>query len=237
MASETFTLHRLGVIHAPWPDKFGVPRQAGLVDATSRLELDPAVLETNALRGLETASHLWIVFVFHRLAEARWRPTVRPPRLGGNARLGVLATRSPFRPNRLGLSAVRLLGVDGLTLLLGGGDFVDGTPVVDIKPYLPWADALPDARSGWSDAPPPRRNVRFSATALTQLDRHPRCDELRTLIRDTVALDPLPAYRCASSEIHGVRILDVDVRFSREGEDFVVVELVRAVPPRPREVS
>ena len=217
----------IGVLRTPWPDKFGVPRQPGLTDARCRLDLDPQVVPAEALRGLDAYSHLWILFVFHRVPAEGWRATVRPPRLGGNTRVGVFATRSGFRPNRIGTSVVQLDTIDGLSLQLRGGDFVDGTPVLDIKPYLPWSDALPDARADWSGAPPERLLVRFDAEAERSLAAHPRTAELRELIVQTLALDPRPAYRPDTSDrTYGVRILDVDVRFSHERDALVVREIV-----------
>lgn len=228
MAAEGNTWRPLGILRSPWPAKFGVPRQAGLCEARCRLDLHPEEIGPEALRGLEGFSHLWILFCFHRVPDLGWRSTVRPPRLGGNARMGVLATRSGFRPNRIGLSAVRLLGIEGLSLHLVGGDFVDETPVVDIKPYLPWSDAIADARADWSDAPPPRSPVAFTPGAERQLAEHARHMELRPLIVDTLALDPRPGYQTTpSGRAHGVRILDVDVRFTRESDGFLVREIVR----------
>jgi tRNA (adenine37-N6)-methyltransferase len=218
----------LGILRTPWPEKFGVPRQAGLTRAACRLVFDPAIVDVEMLRGLEAFSHLWILFVFHRLP-ATSRSTVRPPRLGGNARVGVFATRSGFRPNRIGCSAVRLVGIEGLSLALEGGDFVDGTPVVDIKPYLPWSDAIPDARADWSAEPPARFSVRFDAAAERQLAVHARAIELQSLIIETLSLDPRPSYLEDSPDRrYGVRILDVDVRFTRDAEAFVVQEIVSA---------
>jgi tRNA (adenine37-N6)-methyltransferase len=223
MHDEPHTWRPLGHLRSPWPDKFGVPRQAGLTQASCRLELDPAMVDAEALRGLETFSHLWILFVFHRIPHGDARSTVRPPRLGGNARMGVLATRSGFRPNRIGLSAVRLVGIDGLRLRLLGGDFVDGTPVVDIKPYVPWSDAIADAHAEWSSGPPDRCPVSFTAPAERQLAAHPRHAELRPLIVETLALDPRPAYqREATERVYGMRLLDVDVHFTRAPDGFVV---------------
>jgi tRNA (adenine37-N6)-methyltransferase len=227
MSDESYAWQPLGRLRSPWPEKFGVPRQPGLTRAQCRLELDPRVVEPEALRGLEGFSHLWILFVFHQVPAGGSRCTVRPPRLGGNERMGVFATRSGFRPNRIGLSAVRLVGIEGLSLRLLGGDFVDGTPVVDIKPYVPWSDAIADAHSDWSAMPPPRHPVRFTPAAQQQLAEHPCRDELHPLIVETLGLDPRPGYRAAASpRPYGVRLLDVDVRFTREPDAFVVQAIV-----------
>ena len=137
-----------------FPTKFGIPRQSGLVDALeSTIVFEPEFRNADALRGIEGFSHLWIIWQFSQAVRQGWSPTVRPPRLGGNTRMGVFATRSPFRPNNLGLSCVRLLGMEetrkfGTVLHVGGADLMDGTPIFDIKPYIPYSDARPDARGG-----------------------------------------------------------------------------------------
>ena len=151
---SAFQFEQIGVIHSPYKEKFAVPRQPGLVTSGSgELHLIAPYNQTDAVRGLEAFSHLWVVFVFHQTMEGGWRPTVRPPRLGGNARMGVFATRSTFRPNPIGMSLVELKGIrcqkDRVILELGSLDLVDGTPVIDIKPYLPFAEALPDARASY----------------------------------------------------------------------------------------
>ncbi|WP_040095556.1 tRNA (N6-threonylcarbamoyladenosine(37)-N6)-methyltransferase TrmO, partial [Aeromonas australiensis] len=156
-----FEIDTLGIIRSPYKEKFAIPRQPGLVkSARARLELLPPYDQPDVLRGIEQFSHLWLSFVFHQTMAQGWHPTVRPPRLGGNERVGVFATRSTFRPNPLGLSVVELHGVGRergkLWLELGAVDLLDGTPIVDIKPYVPYADSLPDARGGFApDAPTP----------------------------------------------------------------------------------
>lgn len=197
-----FTFNPVGIVHSPYKEKFSVPRQPGLVPAAeATLELYPPYNQPDAVRGLEGYSHLWLVFVFHQTMEKGWRPTVRPPRLGGNERMGVFATRSTFRPNPIGLSVVELTGVTvhrGSVLLhLRGGDLVDRTPVLDIKPYIPYADSLPHARAEIASSPPDcLMRVDFSDTARQQLQTnkasHPG---LRALIEQVLALDPRPAYR------------------------------------------
>lgn len=155
-----FEIDTLGIIRSPYKEKFAIPRQPGLVkSARARLELLPPYDQPDVLRGIEQFSHLWLSFVFHQTMAQGWHPTVRPPRLGGNERVGVFATRSTFRPNPLGLSVVELHGVGRergkLWLELGAVDLLDGTPVVDIKPYIPYADSLPDARGGFAPEAPP----------------------------------------------------------------------------------
>ena len=203
-------------VHSDFPSKFGVPRQSGLVeDLTSTLVFEPEFRSEDALRGLEGFSHLWLVWVFHQAAQRDWSPTVRPPRLGGNARMGVFATRSPFRPNPIALYAVRLDGVErteawGTVLRLRGADLVDGTPVLDVKPYLPYADCVPDALGGFAAAP--------AAPALAVdippdlLERVP--PERRRALLGVLAQDPRPRYQKDPDRVYGFGFAGLEVRFS-----------------------
>ena len=215
---ESFALTPIGYVISDYADKFGVPRQPGLAPAANaRLVLSPPYDDPLAVRGLEAFSHVWISFVFHQSPE-RWSPLVRPPRLGGNRKVGVFASRSTHRPNRLGLSLATLDGIDtrqGVHLRLSGCDLVDGTPVVDIKPYLPWAEARPDARAGFAPDAPARLAVHFSAAALTQLATRDDHTSLRALIEQVLSQDPRPAYQQhqPSERVYGVRLRDVDVKF------------------------
>lgn len=230
-----FQLRPIGLIHSPFKEKFGVPRQPGIATAAkAELQLLPPYDREEALEGLEGFSHLWILFYFHVTAERGWRPTVRPPRLGGNARVGVFASRSTHRPNPIGLSAVRLEGwgrENGRLLLrLRGADLVDGTPVLDIKPYLPYADSIPQARGGFAEqAPAARLRVVYTEPALAAVQaRSAAYPELKTLIEQVLAADPRPAYRQrrASARQYGMRLLDFDLRWRVEGDEVVVEELV-----------
>jgi tRNA-Thr(GGU) m(6)t(6)A37 methyltransferase TsaA len=217
----------IGVVRSPYDEKFGVPRQAGLApEVEAWIELDPAVVEPESLRGLDGCSHLWVLFELH-LAGASPGATVRPPRLGGNARLGVFATRSPFRPNPIGLSAVALQRVEGMTLCIRGGDFVNGTPVLDLKPYLPYADAIVEARCAWAMSPPVSLALEFSAEANAALESHPQGEALRSIIEQSLRWDPRPAYRRDhdGDRVHGVSFLGVNVRF-RAADGVVRVESV-----------
>ncbi|PRY71732.1 tRNA (N6-threonylcarbamoyladenosine(37)-N6)-methyltransferase TrmO [Halomonas ventosae] len=220
--ADAFHLTPIGIIESDFPDKFGIPRQPGLATAArASLVLVPPFDDPLAVRGLTAFSHLWLTFVFHLSPEpagpARWSPLVRPPRLGGNAKVGVFASRSTHRPNRLGLSLVELVEIDtshGVRLGLRGADLVDGTPVLDIKPYLPWAEARPEARAGFAPEAPPTLAVSLSPEAEAMLARRPDGDSLRELILQVLAQDPRPAYRHgAEARIYGVRLRDVDVRF------------------------
>jgi len=212
----------IGVIESPFKERFGIPRQAGLVVAAeARLRLLPPFASVDAVRGLSEFSHVWIIFRFADSGLRDGQLMVRPPRLGGNERLGVFATRSPFRPNSIGMSAVRLLAVDvtdgHVCLQLGGGDFLDGTEVLDIKPYVPYADSIPFAQAGFATHPPSHvLAVEFSAAALASLAicaiEQPR---LRELIAQSLQLDPRPAYQADgdSGRQYGVRLYDVDVKW------------------------
>ncbi|MGK4473721.1 tRNA (N6-threonylcarbamoyladenosine(37)-N6)-methyltransferase TrmO [Aeromonas molluscorum] len=232
-----FEIDTLGVIHSPYKEKFAIPRQPGLVkSALARLELLPPYDQPDVLRGIEQFSHLWLSFVFHQTMAQGWHPTVRPPRLGGNERVGVFATRSTFRPNPLGLSVVELLGVGRergkLWLELGAVDLLDGTPIVDIKPYIPYADSLPDARGGFApDAPAPPLVVSFSSQAEQQLHPwlkdHP---ELRLLVSEVLAQDPRPAYKKGKPDEkeYGVRLFDLNVRFRISEPDCQVLAITPA---------
>ncbi|WP_280546135.1 tRNA (N6-threonylcarbamoyladenosine(37)-N6)-methyltransferase TrmO [Halomonas sp. 11-S5] len=219
---DAFHLTPIGIIESDFPDKFGIPRQPGLATAArASLVLVPPFDDPLAVRGLEAFSHLWLTFVFHLSPEqpdpARWTPLVRPPRLGGNTRVGVFASRSTHRPNRLGLSLVELVDINttrGVRLRLRGADLVDGTPILDIKPYLPWAESRPEAHAGFAPEPPPTLAVSLSPEAEAVLAERPDGDALRELIRQVLAQDPRPAYRSgAEARVYGVRLRDVDVRF------------------------
>ncbi|REC95641.1 tRNA-Thr(GGU) m(6)t(6)A37 methyltransferase TsaA [Kushneria indalinina DSM 14324] len=231
----------IGTIESCYPDKFGIPRQPGLApSATAVLRLKAPFDHPDCVRGLEQFSHLWISFIFHQSPE-RWTPLVRPPRLGGNARVGVFASRSTHRPNRLGLSLVELAGIEydpAPTLLLRGHDLVDATPVVDIKPYLPWADSVENASAGFAPEPPPQLDVRLSDDCQRTLSERPDGASLGALIRQVLSQDPRPAYRRDKRDDrgYGVRLHDLDVRFHVEtdnhghGHESVIV--VDSLVPR-----
>lgn len=216
-----FSFSQIGVIHSPWKEKFAVPRQPRLVeDGGGELHLHAPYNHPEAVRGLEDFSHLWLLFVFHQTMAGGWRPTVRPPRLGGNTRMGVFATRSTFRPNPLGMSLVELKGIrcekQQVVLQLGSLDLVDGTPVIDIKPYLPFAEALPEAHSGFArQAPAADMPVSFSTEARLQLAQHQqRYPHLERFITQTLAQDPRPAYRQgAETGEYAASLLEFNVRW------------------------
>ena len=214
-------------ISSEFPTKFGIPRQSGLVPETrARIVFEPEYRNADALRGIEGFSHLWLIWEFSETARAGWSPTVRPPRLGGNARLGVFATRSPFRPNPIGLSCVCLEGVEktaqeGTVLVVSGADLMDGTPIFDIKPYLPYADAHPEAAGG------------FTADAgdfLLKVELPPALEQKipsahRAALRGVLSHDPRPSYQADSGRVYAMRFLDFDVRFTVEGGVLTVREI------------
>jgi len=231
-----FQFAPIGVVHSCFREKFGIPRQPGLVPAArATLELLPPYNQPAAVRGLEGFSHLWLLFVFHGVPAGRWRATVRPPRLGGNRRLGVFATRSTFRPNPIGLTAVKLDHIavrrGQVALHLAGVDLLDGTPVLDIKPYLPYADRIVEAVGGFAAAAPETGlTVEFSPAASAFCAAWPGGGDLRELINQILRQDPRPAYERASPSprLHGMRLHDLDVRWEIRDGVARVIEIAAA---------
>lgn len=207
-------MHPIARVSTCYPDKFGVPRQSGLVPgARARLVFEPPFRSPDAVRGLEGFSHVWLIWVFSENLREGWSPTVRPPRLGGNVRMGVFATRAPFRPNPIGLSAVRLERVelhpqDGPVLHLSGVDLVDGTPILDIKPYVPLADCIPEASEGFTSSPCERLDVEIPAALGAALPP----EELAALT-ETLSLDPRPRYQDDPERIYGLLFSGWEVKF------------------------
>ena len=215
----------IAVIHTDFPTKFGLPRQSGLVDSLKgRIVFEPKYRDPNALRGLEEFSHLWLIWQFSEAVREDWSPTVRPPRLGGNTRMGVFATRSPFRPNALGLSSVKLLKVEpntpqGPVLTVGGADLLNGTPIFDIKPYLPYVDAHPDARGGFTDTTKfYTLQVQAEPEVLEQIPADKR-DALLGVLRS----DPRPSYQHDPERLYGLSFGGVEVKFKVDGDVLTVV--------------
>ncbi|MFO6299262.1 tRNA (N6-threonylcarbamoyladenosine(37)-N6)-methyltransferase TrmO [Rahnella selenatireducens] len=230
----SFSFEQIGIIHSPYKEKFAVPRQPGLIqDGGGELHLHAPYNQPEAVRGLEDFSHLWVMFIFHQTMDGGWRPTVRPPRLGGNIRTGVFATRSTFRPNPLGMSLVELKGIrcqgQSVILQLGSLDLVDGTPVVDIKPYLPFAESHPEARAGFAQhAPQADMPVEFLPQAESQLAKNAvKYPHLRRLITQILGQDPRPAYRKGESveRDYAVRLLEFNVRWRVVGSLNQVLSL------------
>ncbi|HMW64057.1 MAG TPA: tRNA (N6-threonylcarbamoyladenosine(37)-N6)-methyltransferase TrmO [Accumulibacter sp.] len=226
------SLRPIGYLATPFRDRFGIPRQPRLAPhACGTLRLLPPCDRVEAVRGLDAFSHVWLTFVFHRTA-GRWSPTVRPPRLGGNRRVGVFASRSPFRPNPLGLSLVELRALDtrdGVVLTFAGVDLLDGTPILDIKPYLPFVDREDEARTGFVAGPPVRLPVDFSARALGQLPCHAeRWPDLVALLDEVLAYDPRPAYAADALRIYGFRLYDLEIQWRCTGERAIVEQILPA---------
>lgn len=229
----SFQLEPIAVIHTPFREKFGTPRQPGLVPtAEGWLEFLPPFSCEEALQGLEQFSHLWLIALFHATAGSAWQPMVRPPRLGGNVRQGVFATRSPFRPNPLALSCCRLLGIerrDGkLGLRLEGVDLIDGTPILDLKPYVPYADCHPEARGGaFQEKPDSVLQVGFTSVAEAQLrEQQERLPQLRALIIEVLQLDPRPAYQAEDPQrTYGVSLHDLNIRWQLVSGEARVIDI------------
>ncbi len=229
-----YLLTPIATVESPYKEKFGTPRQSGLAPSVrTRIVFLPEFSSPEAVRGLTDYSHLWLLFIFHHNWQKGWQPTVRPPRLGGNRRVGVYASRSPFRPNPIGLSAVKLLAVHDqegdIYLEVEGADLIDGTPIVDIKPYIEYADSFPDAISGFApQAPEPLLKVEYSPQAQTQLDAlHHDTPELDAMIRETLSLDPRPAYRRNSQDKreYGVNLAGYNIRWQVSDENIKVTAI------------
>ena len=211
------------------PEKFGIPRQAGIVEALEGLVVfEPEYREPEALRGLEGFSHIWLIWQFSKAVREGWSPTVRPPRLGGNTRMGVFATRSPFRPNALGLSCVRLLGIEqtaaeGMVLRVAGADLMDGTPIFDVKPYLPYADSHPEASGGF--APDSGDTLQVSYASGT-LDKIP--EGKREALTGILANDPRPRYQADPERVYGLSFAGKQVKFRVNGDELTVLAVEAA---------
>ena len=224
MSNETMTLKVIAHIHTAFPTKFGIPRQSGLVDGLrGEIIFTPEYRNADALRGLEDFSHIWLVWQFSGAVRESWSPTVRPPRLGGNTRMGVFATRSPFRPNPLGLSSVRLEAIEyrpevGPVLIVRGADLMDGTPIFDIKPYLPYTDSHPDAVGGFTDGLE-SRCLRVECPPQL-LERIPA--DSREGLLGVLAGDPHPRYQEDPQRVYGMGFAGQNVRFTVAGDTLTV---------------
>lgn len=221
------TIQPIAHMKSDFPSKFGIPRQSGLAtQLRSTIIFEPEFRNADALRGLEDFSHLWIIWQFSQNLRDGWSPTVRPPRLGGNARLGVFATRSPFRPNALGLSCVRLLSLEetkehGVVIHVAGADLMDGTPIFDIKPYIPYADCHPDASGGFTD----RADDYILEVIIPQhlLNKLP-VDKQAAAI-GILSHDPRPSYHRSSDRIYGLPFAGFDIRFTVAQNTLTVIEV------------
>ena len=226
---QDVTIQVIARMKSDFPTKFGIPRQSGLVDELrSTIVFEPEFRNADALRGIEGYSHLWLIWQFSEAVRNDWSPTVRPPRLGGNTRIGVFATRSPFRPNSLGLSSVRLLGVEdtkefGTVIHVAGADLMDGTPIFDIKPYIAYGDSHPDAVGGFTDtADDFLLKVNFPTDLLQKLP-----EEKRTAAIGILSHDPRPSYQRFPERIYGLPFAGFDIRFRVEDNQLTVIEITK----------
>ena len=226
---EQIPIRPIARMKSDFSTKFGIPRQSGLVqELRSTVIFEPEFRNPDALRGIEDFSHLWLIWQFSEAVRTEWSPTVRPPRLGGNTRMGVFATRSPFRPNNLGLSCVRLLEVEhteqyGTVLHVGGADLMDGTPIFDIKPYIPYADCQPDAAGGFTDSAGDfLLSVDFPPALLALLP-----EDKREAAVAVLSHDPRPSYQRKPGRIYGVSFAGFDIRFTVEDTMLTVVEILK----------
>lgn len=225
----------IGYIKSPYKQKFAIPRQPGLIpEACGQLILEAPYADDAIVRGIEAFSHLWLVFVFHETADKGWSPMVRPPRLGGNTRKGVFATRATFRPNPIGLSVVKLDGVvrqnGKLTLQISGLDLLDGTPILDIKPYLPYSDALPAASGGFADAAPQTAmTVSLSEKATEFCEKQQQYPQLRILIEKVLKQDPRPPYKKQRDGVqqYGMTLYEYNIKWTVDGEHNHVTEIIK----------
>lgn len=226
---ETHELKVIARIRSDFPEKFGIPRQSGLVpQLRAKIIFEPEFRNADALRGIEGFSHLWLIWQFSAAVRDTWSPTVRPPRLGGNERVGVFATRSPFRPNAVGLSCVRLEGVareEGLgeVLIVSGADLMDATPIYDIKPYLPYADAHPEALGGFAPAPKETLAVDCPPELLAALP-----EEQREALLGVLAQDPRPQYQHDPARVYAMSFGGWDIKFRVRGERVEVLSLAES---------
>ena len=221
------TLRPIAYIHTEFSSKFGIPRQSGLADTKAEIVFTPEYRNPDACKGMEGYSHLWLLWEFTEAVQEEWSPTVRPPRLGGNQRVGVFATRSPFRPNPIGLSCVELEKIElreglGIVLHVKGADLLDGTPIYDIKPYLSFADAHPDALGSFSTkALEHRLNVHCEDALLHLIPK-----EKRQSLLDCLSLDPRPSYQHDPERIYGMQYAGFDIHFSVNANDLFVTEVI-----------
>ena len=224
---ESVNIQVIARMRSDFASKFGIPRQSGLVEELrSTIVFEPEFRNPDALRGIGGFSHLWIIWQFSEAVRQGWSPTVRPPRLGGNTRMGVFATRSPFRPNNLGLSSVRLLGVEhtkkyGTVLHVGGADLMDGTPIFDIKPYIPYGDCHPEATGGFTDSAGEfLLRVNFPPEMLSLLP-----EEKRAAAVGVLSHDPRPSYQRDKDRVYGLTFAGYDIRFTVQDDVLTVVDV------------
>lgn len=221
-------LKTIATIKTGFSEKFGIPRQSGMVEDTAEIVFEPEFRNPDAVRGLEGFSHIWLIWQFSESMRRGWSPTVRPPRLGGNTKMGVFATRSPFRPNELGLSSVKLLGIEfnkqkGPVLYVSGADLLDGTPIFDIKPYLPFTDSHADAKFGFAEGYKEYKlSVDFDENLKQKID-----EETVLAIEQILAADPRPSYQNDPKRVYGLKFYDYEIKFSVDGNKLKVLEATK----------
>ena len=228
-----FNFNSIGIIHSCYKEKFGIPRQPALVKCPANIEIEEAYSNDEAFRDLESFSHIWVIFVFHGIENNNWKATVRPPRLGGNQRTGVFASRSMFRPNPVGMSVVKLENIErkGNKIILNiiGGDFLDLTPVLDIKPYIPYADSIPDAKGGYAvETPEKKLDVSFGNEAENLIKEYKgKYPRLKEIIVAMLQLDPRPAYQKNKQRKNdfAIKLYDFDVKWFVENNQVTVTGL------------
>jgi len=224
--AEIFEMKTIARIRSDFPTKFGIPRQSGLVsELKAEIVFEPEFRNPDALRGLEGFSHIWLVWQFSKAVRDEWSPTVRPPRLGGNERMGVFATRSPFRPNPIGLSSVKLDEVvlkspDGPILRISGADLMDGTPIYDIKPYLPYTDSHPDAIGGFAPSADNRVEVEIPAELMAKIP-----EKKRAALEQVLAQDPRPKYQNSPERVYGFKFSEYEIKFTVANGVLTVCEI------------
>lgn len=232
-SSNSYTLSPIGTVHSCFKEKFGIPRQPGLVtEVTGRLELLPPYNRLDTLDGLTDFTHIWIQFVFHATLQEGWKAKIRPPRLGGKVKVGIFATRTTHRPNPIGLSVVKIGRIyqeeKKIFIDLHGADLLDGTPVLDIKPYLPYADNILDAKGGFAHTQSPTYPVKFSEQAKRQCEEYENLHkrEITTLIKQIITQDPRPSY--LSKQIgreHGITLWDINIKWCARNDHFEIIQI------------
>jgi tRNA-Thr(GGU) m(6)t(6)A37 methyltransferase TsaA len=233
----SFAVKPIGIIHSCFKEKFGIPRQPGLAPAAkAQIELLSPYNNPDAVAGLEQVSHIWLQFLFHQNRSDEWRPKVRPPRLGGNKQMGVFATRSPVRPNPIGLSVVKLESIElnkGVVLNVSGIDLVDGTPILDIKPYVPYVDCVDEAENNFADAVPDLLPVCFSPEVGVFCESYSKVDDLKLLLQQVLQQDPRPQYQTPDPERrYAMKLLDFDIAWhyqKKEGAWQILVTEINSL--------
>lgn len=226
-------LKKIATIYTEFPEKFGIPRQSGLADTKGKIVFEKEYQVEEALRGIKAYSHLWLIWGFSEVYDKKWSPTVRPPRLGGNKRVGVFATRSPFRPNPIGLSSVRFEGVkyeeeNGWVILVSGVDMKNETPIYDIKPYLPYVDSHPEAMGGFAE----ERKADYLDVIIPSEYECFMPEEKRKVLKEVLSQDPRPAYQNDTERIYGVSFDKWEIQFKVTGHIVNVVEITRRLTIR-----